>query len=99
MADDSTLQITTVVDTSQLEAGMAKATASVQQFTQTSTLGFTSVKQAEAALADAQEQLGASAAAGNAQAASIIAEYEGAVAAAKAALEAETAAVDENTAA
>lgn len=98
MPDDATLRITTLVDTSQLEAGMQKATAATQQYTNSATLGFNSVKEAEAALAEAQEMLGQSASQGNAQAASIIAEYEGAVAAAKAAVDQETIAVEENTA-
>lgn len=97
MPDDAVLQITTVVDTSQLEAGMAKAASATNQFTQSATMGFTSVKQAEAALADAQAQLGESAAQGNAQAAAIIAEYQAAVNALKASLDEETASVVENT--
>lgn len=97
MPDDATLRITTVVDTSQLEAGMQKAAAATQQYTQSATVGFASVKEAERALADAQLQLGQSAAQGNAQAAAIIAEYQAAVNNAKAALDGETGSLEENT--
>lgn len=98
MPDDATLRITTLVDTSQLEAGMQKATAATQQYTNSATIGFNSVKEAEAALAEAQEMLGQSASQGNAQAAAIIAQYQAAVTAAKAAVQNETVAVEENTA-
>lgn len=99
MADDTTLNIKTVVDTSQLEAGMQRSAESVNQFAQQATVSFASVKEAESALADAQKQLGLAASQGSEQAAAVIADYELAVENAKAAVAEETAAIEQNTSA
>jgi hypothetical protein len=76
---DSTLQFQTRVDLSGLNTGVAEAQAVVGKFGSVATASMSEAAQATNRLADAQRQLGAAAAAGSAEAAAIIAEYQAAV--------------------
>lgn len=73
---DNNLLFTTSVDLSGLDSGIAAATSSVGGFADSISGAMQSAADATASLQDAQKQLGAAAAAGNEQAAAIIAEYK-----------------------
>lgn len=79
---DNTLQFQTRVDLSGLNSGVAAASAAVSKFGSDTKASMSAAAIATNQLADAQKQLGAAAAQGNAQAQAIIAEYQAAVEAA-----------------
>lgn len=100
MPDEGTLKITTAVDLSGLQTGMTGAASIVQtttnQMASDAQSAAARVKAAQLDLASAQQQMGAWAAAGNAEAAASIASYEAALAEATAALNAESEAAATN---
>lgn len=97
MANDLRVGIT--ADTSGLDSGLSEAQAKVQSSAQTMAQAQQAATAATKNLAEAQAQLGASAAAGNAQALQILSAYQAEVASTTAALGGLTSATEANAAA
>jgi len=76
MGDDNQLRVVITVDPSQVAPGMQSAASTIQSSAQTIAQAQNVMATATRNLADAQVELGAAAAAGNAEAAQIIAEYQ-----------------------
>jgi hypothetical protein len=84
---DNTLNFTTRVDLSGLQAGMTQAAQTVQTSSQTMAQALNTAKVAAQNLAQAQQQLGAAASAGNQQAVAVIQQYQQAAQQAQAAVQ------------